>query len=46
MGYITKIRSENQIVSKACMVVLGINTAGQQDILSLRICERISSHVG
>jgi transposase-like protein len=38
-----KIRSENQIVSKACMVVLGINTEGQQDILSLRICEKESA---
>ena len=35
-----KIRHEGQIVSKACMVILGINTAGCQEILSLRIHER------
>jgi len=35
-----KIRSEGQIVSKACMVILGINTAGEQEILSLRIHEK------
>ena len=38
-----KIRSDNQIISKACMVVLGINTEGQQDILSLKICENESA---
>lgn len=35
-----KIRHEGQIVPKACMVILGINTAGYQEILSLRIHER------
>jgi putative transposase len=35
-----KIRHEGQIVSKACMVILGINTAGCQEILSLRIQEK------
>lgn len=35
-----KIRQEGQIVSKACMVILGINTAGKQEILSLRIHEK------
>jgi putative transposase len=42
-GIYYKIRSDNQIVSKACMVVLGINTEGQQDILSLKICENESA---
>lgn len=35
-----KIRFEGQIVSKACMVILGINTAGSQEILSLRILQK------
>lgn len=35
-----KIRQNNQIISKACMVVLGINTEGKQDILSLAIQEK------
>lgn len=34
-----KIRHEGQVISKACMIVLGINTEGQQDILSMSIVE-------
>ena len=34
-----KIRQDNQVISKACMIVLGVNTAGQQDILSMTIVE-------
>ncbi|WP_086476517.1 IS256 family transposase [Arenibacter amylolyticus] len=34
-----KIRHEGKVVSKACMIVLGINTEGQQDILSMSIVE-------
>ncbi|MGB0881215.1 MAG: IS256 family transposase [Polaribacter sp.] len=35
-----KIRQEGKVISKACMIVLGINTEGQQDILSMSIVER------
>jgi len=34
-----KIRQEGKVISKACMIVLGVNTEGQQDILSMRIVE-------
>lgn len=34
-----KIRYEGKVISKACMIVLGINTEGQQDILSMSIVE-------
>lgn len=34
-----KIRHEGKVISKACMIVLGINTEGQQDILSMSIVE-------
>lgn len=35
-----KIRQEGKVISKACMIVLGINMEGQQDILSMTIVER------
>lgn len=35
-----KIRSEGRVVSKACMVVLGINLDGEQDILGLYVVQR------
>jgi transposase-like protein len=38
-----KIRQEGKIVSKACMVVLGINIEGYQDILSLYIVQNESA---
>lgn len=34
-----KIRQDNKVISKACMIVLGVNTEGQQDILSMAIVE-------
>lgn len=34
-----KIRHEGKVISKACMIVLGVNTEGQQDILSMTIVE-------
>ncbi|HLS30773.1 MAG TPA: IS256 family transposase [Flavobacteriaceae bacterium] len=34
-----KIRQDNKVISKACMIVLGVNTEGQQDILSMVIVE-------
>lgn len=34
-----KIRHEGKVISKACMIVLGVNTEGQQDILSMHIVE-------
>lgn len=34
-----KIRQDGKVISKACMIVLGINTEGQQDILSMNIVE-------
>lgn len=34
-----KIRQEGKVISKACMIVLGINMSGQQDILSMHIVE-------
>lgn len=32
-----KIREDGRVISKACMIVLGINIEGQQDILSMHI---------
>ena len=34
-----KIRQEGKVISKACMIVLGVNADGQQDILSMTIVE-------
>ena len=34
-----KIRQEGKVISKACMIVLGVNIEGQQDILSMTIVE-------
>ncbi|MCV6599670.1 MAG: IS256 family transposase [Flavobacteriaceae bacterium] len=34
-----KIRQEGKVISKACMIVLGVNTEGKQDILSMTIVE-------
>jgi len=34
-----KIRHEGKVISKACMIVLGVNVEGQQDILSMSIFE-------
>ena len=34
-----KIRHEGKVISKACMIVLGVNVEGQQDILSMSIVE-------
>jgi len=34
-----KIRQDNKVISKACMIVLRVNTEGQQDILSMAIVE-------
>jgi len=38
-----KIRQEGRVVSKACMVVLGIDMEGRQDILSLNVVEKESA---
>ena len=38
-----KIRHEGKVVSKACMICLGINMEGQQDILSMSIVENESA---
>lgn len=38
-----KIRHEGKVISKACMIVLGINMEGQQDILSMSIVENESA---
>lgn len=38
-----KIRHEGKVISKACMIVLGINLEGQQDILSMSIVENESA---
>ena len=40
-----KIRQDGKIISKACLIVLGINMEGQQDILGLRIYEKESASV-
>ena len=34
-----KIRHEGKVISKACMIILGVNTEGQQDVLSMSIVE-------
>ncbi len=34
-----KIRHEAKVISKACMIILGVNTEGQQDVLSMSIVE-------
>ena len=38
-----KIRHEGKVISKACMIVLGINMEGMQDILSMSIVETESA---
>jgi len=38
-----KIRQEGKVISKACMIVLGIDMEGRQDILSMAIVERESA---
>ena len=38
-----KIRHEGKVISKACMIVLGINMEGIQDILSMSIVETESA---
>lgn len=38
-----KIRHEGRVVSRACMLVLGINMEGQQDLLSIHITETESA---
>lgn len=38
-----KIRQEGRVISKACMVVLGIDMEGRQDILSLNVVEKESA---
>lgn len=38
-----KIRQDGKVLSKACMIVLGINMSGHQDILSMAIVEQESA---
>ena len=38
-----KIRHEGKVISKACMLVLGIDISGKQDILSMSIVENESA---
>lgn len=38
-----KIRKDGKVISKAAMIVLGINLEGQQDILSIHIVEKESA---
>ncbi len=38
-----KIRQEGKVISKACMIVLGIDMEGKQDILSMVIVEQESA---
>ncbi len=38
-----KIRSEGQVISKACMIILGIDIQGKQDILSMHIVQSESA---
>lgn len=38
-----KIRHEGKVISKACMVVLGIDMEGRQDILGLNVVEKESA---
>ena len=35
-----KIRQEGRVISKACMIVLGVNMDGRQDVLSMSIVEK------
>lgn len=38
-----KIRQDNKVISKACMLVLGIDMSGKQDILSMSIVQNESA---
>jgi transposase-like protein len=38
-----KIRQDNKVISKACMLVLGIDMTGKQDILSISIVQKESA---
>jgi len=38
-----KIRQDNKVISKACMLALGIDMSGKQDILSMTIVENESA---
>ena len=38
-----KIRKDNKVISKACMLVLGIDMLGKQDILSMSVVENESA---
>ena len=38
-----KIRQEGRVISKACMIVLGIDMEGRQDILGLSVVEKESA---
>jgi len=38
-----KIRQDNKVISKACMIALGINMEGRQDIISMTIVENESA---
>ena len=38
-----KIRQDNKVISKACMLVLGIDMSGKQDILSMSIVQTESA---
>ncbi|MFT7611503.1 MAG: putative transposase [Parvicellaceae bacterium] len=38
-----KIRQDGKVLSKACMIALGINMEGQQDILNMSIIETESA---
>ncbi len=38
-----KIREDNKVISKACMLVLGIDMTGKQDILSMSIVQNESA---
>ncbi len=38
-----KIRKDGKVISKAAMIILGINLEGQQDILSIHIVEKESA---
>lgn len=40
-----KIREDGRVKSKACLIILGINMDGQQDILGMRIYETESASV-
>jgi len=38
-----KIRHEGKVISKACMIILGIDMSGRQDILSMSVVENESA---